>query len=69
LSADDPILREFECWVCGKKGCAHFVEEWDSAIHALCAIRWLADTANVEAQIIIKHRHDVILCLDLEEDP
>lgn len=66
MEHDDPRLQKFDCWVCSKQGCHHFVGEWDSAIHARCAITWLADKDNIEAQIIVRHNHQVMLDFSLE---
>jgi len=34
------------CWVCGLGGAHHFMHEWDTFIHARCAIKYLAGALN-----------------------
>ena len=54
----DETKPEHCCWMCGKGGCEHFCDEWDTFIHARCALAFLA---TEEGQIIIKHEHQVLL--------
>lgn len=52
------------CWVCSKGGAKHFCEEWDTFIHARCVPSFLQ---TEEGQIIISHRHHVLIDFALEE--
>lgn len=57
-------LREpTDCWVCHKSGCLHFVEEWDTPIHARCVPEFLASD---EGLCVIRHEHEVVLDFSLE---
>lgn len=67
--------NNWTCWVCQENGALHFLEEFDSFIHARCAIKFLAgglkvneglDGADLEAGIVIQHGHEVILDFSLE---
>lgn len=51
------------CWVCGLGGCRHFLEEYDTFIHAICALKFLQST---EGQIVIHHKHTIELDFNLE---
>jgi hypothetical protein len=43
----------------------HFCHEWDTFIHARCVPRFLASD---EGQIVIEHKHTVLLDFSIEED-
>lgn len=53
------------CWVCSRGGAMHFCHEWDTFIHARCVPGFLATD---EGQIVIEHKHTIILDFSLEED-
>lgn len=52
------------CWVCSRGGAMHFCHEWDTFMHARCVPRFLA---SGEGQIVIAHRHTVLLDFSIEE--
>ena len=54
----------FACWVCNKRGAMHFCDEWDTFIHARCVPMFIQ---TEEGQILIHHKHAVILDFNLEE--
>ena len=43
----------------------HFCHEWDTSIHARCVPRFLATD---EGQIVIDHKHTILLDFSIEED-
>jgi len=43
----------------------HFCHEWDTFIHARCVPRFLASD---EGQIVIEHKHTILLDFSIEED-
>jgi hypothetical protein len=53
------------CWVCGCGGCHHFLIEWDSFIHARCALKALNDP-NSDVPVVVEHQHAVVLDFSLE---
>ena len=53
------------CCVCSRGGAMHFCHEWDTFIHARCVPRFLASD---EGQIVIEHKHTVLLDFSIEED-
>jgi len=53
------------CWVCSRGGAMHFCHEWDTFIHARCVPRFLATD---EGQIVIDHKHTILLDFSIEED-
>jgi hypothetical protein len=53
------------CHFCNKPGATHWVEEWDTAIHARCVPAFLQ---TEEGEIIIEHGHDVYLDFSLERE-
>lgn len=59
------------CWVCCHGGCRHFLIEWDTYIHARCAVKMMAadDDDRNEVIMVIFHKHTVTLDFSLEEAP
>lgn len=53
------------CWVCGEGGCRHFLIEWDTYIHARCAVKAMNDPES-EVAMVISHQHDICLDFSLE---
>ena len=64
---EELLLIDGGCWVCSKGGCFHFMEEWDTLIHARCAVKALADPSS-DTYLVVTHGHEVILDFSLEED-
>jgi hypothetical protein len=52
------------CFVCGKEGSDHFIEEWDAFIHADCILPFLQ---TEEGQIVLKHRHEIHIVFPQKE--
>ena len=52
------------CWECGRGGAKHFCDEWDTYIHARCVPKFLQSS---EGEIVILHKHTVVLDFSLEE--
>jgi len=53
---------EGECFHCGKTGqLDHFCEEWDTGLHAHCVQPFLQ---TPEGQVVLTHKHEVILRLN-----
>lgn len=53
------------CWVCQRGGAKHFCHEWDTYIHARCALAFLLN--DDEGQCVIAHKHIVELDFSIEE--
>lgn len=53
------------CWVCQRGGCKHFYHEFDTYIHASCALD--EEFLDQEGSCIIEHQHTMILDFSLEE--
>lgn len=64
LASSEETL-EADCLVCGRKGCRHYIEEWDAYIHARCAIRELNNPGS-EVYVVLLHEHEVYLDFSLE---
>ncbi len=55
------------CWVCSHGGALHFMDEWDTFIHARCALRELSNPDS-DTHIVIEHGHSVELNFSLENE-
>jgi hypothetical protein len=55
------------CWVCSHGGALHFMDEWDTYIHARCAIRELSKPDS-DVYIVVGHGHVVELDFSLENE-
>ena len=59
------VERDHPCWVCKRRNCKHFCDEWDTTLHARCALDFLNDE---EGQMVISHEHQVVLDFSLDEE-
>lgn len=59
----DESKPEHRCWTCGRLGALHFCDEWDTFIHARCAILFLQTD---EGECVISHGHVVELDFSVE---
>lgn len=59
-----PDVWEGDCFHCGKPGANHFCDEWDCFLHAECVLPFLA---TEEGQIVIEHKHRIVIILDPDE--
>lgn len=46
------------CWVCDKKGCDLFCDEWDTPLHSRCVAKFLESD---EGRIVLGHGHQVVV--------
>jgi hypothetical protein len=60
------IANEGGCWVCGRGGCHHFMDEWDTFIHATCAIKDLQNPDS-DTFLVVLHGHQIYLDTTLEQ--
>lgn len=58
--------NEGGCWVCSRGGAMHMCHEWDTYIHARCALTFLLTTD--EGKCVVEHKHAVYLDFSIEED-
>lgn len=49
------------CFFCGRPGCGHFYDEFDTYVHAVCFLRDLVLSPEGEAHIALQHQHNIIL--------
>jgi hypothetical protein len=49
---------EHPCWVCCKRGCDLFCDEWDTPIHSRCVPEFLR---GGEGKIVLAHGHGVVI--------
>jgi hypothetical protein len=56
---------EVTCFHCNRADPVpdHFVEEWDAFLHGTCALPFLL---TVEGSVVIAHRHNVVIRLEVE---
>jgi hypothetical protein len=52
------------CWFCHQNNGKHYVEEYQSFIHARCAVEFLTID-----DVVVEHGHQVLLDFALDETP
>ena len=59
-------VPEGTCWVCRKPGAKHYFEEFDTMVHARCAVAKLLNQES-ELNMCITHEHTIFLDFSLEK--
>jgi hypothetical protein len=51
------------CFICQRGGCRHWIDEWETFIHARCVPQFLQ---TQKGKVVMAHKHTVILDFAIE---